>query len=231
MKLLHKLRNSDFQHSRELMRVFEKASVSEYKAEVNCTFQVSLAGEGPGIVRLRGELELYNVKGSSPVLTKAMVYFPERNYGLEFIKEASTFTIEWVFELRDPKEYFNLVLFDKNGFLVSSATYVFNAEHVVAYPIREKDLSLAACDSELLEDGDRLVFRTSTLTSVRGAGQGGITHTWQNVGQHVRLAAQPSDQAEVYESSLSRRDMCAGIWMIIATDEHDKLITQYVVQV
>ncbi|WP_157261129.1 DUF5944 family protein [Paenibacillus wynnii] len=209
------------------MSAFEQTSMSNYGTEVICTFDVSEMG--PEIIKVKGCLNLHSAKGNEDLLSKATVYFPERKYAIEFIKQSSIYTIEFVCEKREPKEYFNLVLSDKNGYIFSSTTYVFNASNIVAYPVMEKDISPYSIRSEIKESDGRLVFKTITGPTVPDE-QFKINHIWQNVGQHVLLSAQRNSD-NVFESSLLLEDMCSGVWMVIATDQEGKLMTQYVLQV
>lgn len=231
MQVLHKLENKDLQSSKRnsvLMKAFEQTSMSEYDAEAVCSFEVSEVGSATGIVRVKGSVKLHSRQANPELISKAMIYFPERKYGLEFIKETSSFTLEWVYEQREPKEYFNLVLSDKRGYILSSATYVFNATNIVAYPIREKDISPFISKSELIEDEGWLLFKSVVADPAEPQH---ITHTWQNVGQHVLLEARKNGEGEAYESRLPLSEMCSGIWMVIATDAEGKLMTQYVLQI
>ncbi|NKI21267.1 hypothetical protein HFN20_08520 [Paenibacillus dendritiformis] len=188
MQILHKLENKDLKENSVVMRAFEKTSLSDYGTEAVCTFSVSEVGSGMGIIRVKGCVDLHSSKKNPNLISKATVYFPERKYGIEFIKETSNYTIEFIYEQRDPKEYFNLVLTDRRGYILSSATYVFNANSIVPYPILERDLSPHSSYSELTESDDRLVFKSF----IRGTTYDGpltIYHTWQNVGQHILLQA------------------------------------------
>ena len=56
-----------------------------------------------------------------------------------------------------------------------------------------------------------------------------LIHTWQNIGQYFVYKQQLNES--VYMTCMMREKMCAGIWMLIVTDNLGKLITQFLINV
>lgn len=229
---MHKLENSDLQKYRVMKTAFEQTSLSDFRAEATCTFSVGETGPDARIIRVKGNVNLNSsvIEPNQRWVSKALVYFPEHKYGIEFVREQAAYTIEFICEWIRPKEYFNLVLTDKRGYLISSTTYVFNADNIMPYPVQDKDISPYTGWSKLEEKEGRLVF-SSILPDTSHSEPLTIKHTWQNVGQHVVFQAEQQNDKAIYKSSLACDEMCSGMWMIIATDSQGRLMTQYVVHI
>ena len=109
MKLVHQLDNTNFKNNLSLKKIFENTSKSkfDYNIEENLSVENLLSDK---IVKINVN---FNVKTSSEsVLLKVVLYFPEKQYALEFIKQTAEFNLEFLYEIIRNKEYFNLVVFD-----------------------------------------------------------------------------------------------------------------------
>jgi|GEM_PF-6515692 hypothetical protein len=228
MKVLHKLTSKDFSERSVdgLQNMFEEKSLSPYGAKLEAQFFLCEAGES--ILKVKGSLKVTKESLPEQLLTRTMIYFPEQRYGLEYIHQTPIIDFEFLYELRTDKDYFNLVVLDREGLIISSATYVFNHSSIIPYPIRIQDLSPLDIDGEIYRKDEQLIFRS---TMGEDCHTSTILHTWQNVGQHVVLPASRTEADRTYESSVLISDMCSGMWMVIATDDTGRLLTQYVVQI
>ncbi|MFJ8511666.1 DUF5944 family protein [Lysinibacillus xylanilyticus] len=224
MKIVHKLKNTDFQNDKSLKNIFEKTSLSRF--EFNIQNKLIVEKISSNLVKVKANIQV-DTKRANP-LFKIVVYFPEKKYAIEFIKQAANFDIEFLYEILVEKEYFNLVIFDRNEDVVSSATYIFNSENIIPYPLMEKDISNFNGDSTLYTENQNLVFETKTNQDSNE-----VNHVWQNLGQfhsfHPKKVV--NGNTILYQSALSVEKMCSGIWMLIATDAKGKLITQYTISV
>lgn len=218
MKILHKLTNYDLINSSSLTEAFNKSSIS--KEEVNIT-QLGILAIKSEIVKLRIEFSQSNKS-----LFKICIYFPVKKYSLEFINDESESNVEFIYEMIDENEYFNLVLYDKEGLVISSGTYVFNNEKIVSYPLTDKDISEIMVDSDIRFNGNCIEFVTVEQNDLGEVHD--VIHIWQNLGQNI---VSNTNKEKNHVSSMELENMCSGIWMIIATDSFNKMISQYVVQV
>lgn len=225
MRVVHQLENTDFKNEYSLKSTFENASISKFDYSIEEELSVENLFSNK-IVRINAK---FKVKTSlENVLIKVVVYFPEKKYALEFIKQTAEFDLEFVYEILDIKEYFNLVIFDRNGDVLSSTTYVFNSKNIIPYPLREKDISTVIGESNILFKNNNIIFETKfkNLCNIE------VKHTWQNLGQSFILEPNKiNDNSSVFITSMERDKMCSGIWMLIATDQGGKLISQSILSV
>ena len=159
-----------------------------------------------------------------------MVYFPERKYGIEFINTDNSYNIEFLYDVIDKNEYFNLVVYDKDNIIISSMTYVFNISKIVQYPIIHENISKIEANSDIEIIDDEITF-TTELKGDTNEGRG-LMHIWQNLGQHMIKEPTPVEFKNgkmVTKEKLS--NMCKGIWMLIAIDNSKNLIDQIVIDI
>ena len=221
MRVIHQINSFDIEETTGLKEAFEKTSVLEGKYIIEN--HPSVLSIGNDVVKVKLGFE---VKGAIDSLIKIKVFFPEKKYSLEYIKEGSVYEIEFIYEMSVEKEYFNLVILDKYDLLISSTTYVFNHSSIVEYPILKKDFSNTKAENKVIFENEGIQLVTDNAESNSNHK---VNHIWQNLGQHY--VYQPHGEEGKYISSMKRDKMCAGIWMLIVTDTNGKLITQFVLDV
>ncbi|NLL00515.1 MAG: hypothetical protein GX271_07625 [Clostridiales bacterium] len=221
MRVVHQINNVDIIEAAGLRRVFERTSMLSGKYKIE--YDPSILCMGNNIVKVMLD---FNVKGLDDDLINIMIFFPEKKYSLEYIKGESSYKIEFIYEMLVDKEYFNVVILDKYGLLISSTTYVFNHHSIMEYPILKRDYSDVKAESKVIFDKGiiQLVTKKENIDDSKQ-----LVHTWQNVGQHYIYQADKDEDG--YISFMNRDKMCAGIWMLIVTDDEGKLITQFVVDI
>lgn len=228
MKILNTINNTDFKNKTNLKEVFESTSISKYKCDVKCNFEVHKLDSTSSIIKVCGNIKLLEI--NDPLITKAVVYFPERKYGIEFINTDNSYNIEFLYDVIDKNEYFNLVVYDKDNIIISSMTYVFNISKIVQYPIIHENISKIEANSDIEIIDDEITF-TTELKGDTNEGRG-LMHIWQNLGQHMIKEPTPVEFKNgkmVTKEKLS--NMCKGIWMLIAIDNSKNLIDQIVIDI
>ena len=221
MRVIHQINNFDIDEATGLKEAFEKTSVLGGKYVIEN--HPSVLSIGNDVVKVKLGFE---VKGEIDNLIKIRIFFPEKKYSLEYIKEGSGYEIDFIYEMSVEKEYFNLVILDKYDLLISSTTYVFNHSSIMEYPILKKDFSDIQAENKVIfeNEGIQLVTEKKDINNDYK-----VIHIWQNLGQHY--VYQPHGEEGKYISCMKRDKMCAGIWMLIVTDTNGKLITQFVLDV
>lgn len=225
MKQVHQLDNTNFKNELSLKRIFENTSKSKFDYSIEENLVVENLPPDK-IVKIKAEFKVKTI--SENVLLKIVVYFPEKQYALEFIKQTAEFNLEFLYEIFEPKEYFNLVIFDRHGDVLSSTTYVFNNKNIIPYPLREKDISILIGECNIQFKDNIIIFESKFNNEI----ECNIKHTWQNLGQnYVFNPKRINESPSIFITSMEREKMCSGIWMLIATDQDDKLISQSILSV
>lgn len=226
MKQVHQLDNTKFKNELSLKRVFENTSSSKFDYSIEENLSIINFSTDSKFVKIIGDFKVKT--NSENVLLKIVVYFPEKQYAIEFIKQTAEISIEFLYEILNTKEYFNLVIFDRHGDVLSSTTYVFNNKNIIPYPLREKDISDLYSECNIQFKDNIIIFESKFKNEI----DLNIKHTWQNLGQNYVLNPEKvTDNPPVFITSMEREKMCSGIWMLIATDQEDKLISQSILSI
>lgn len=125
MRIIHKIRNIDIGEETKLRKVFEKTShiIDQYTIK-NTLFVQKIFNK---IIKIKIG---FNVCGTEDTIIKIKIFFPERNYALEFIKEEIEYEIDFIYEMLREKEYFNIIVLNKYDLQILSTTYVFNDSNI-----------------------------------------------------------------------------------------------------
>ncbi len=218
LKVVHRIDARDFKHQESVKEVFTRNSKNRdvYSVQNRVMIQEVMGS----VVTLHIATTL-GKKQKSPTLVK--LFFPERKYAMEYVIEENQYTYEFLYQMLEAKEYFNMVFLDEAKNVITSITYVFDGEHVMEYPFRAKDYSDLSLESSVDIEGDQISMYTV------GTEEDPVVHTWQNVGQHYVF--HPAKKGHGRISHMDRNQMSPGLWMLIVTDGMGKLLTQFLVYV